>query len=83
MKENVTMETIFDFNPTDKELKRFGGREQFEKAKKYGIDPFGDEDTNNYQLGLLFSMRGNKEKAEHYWNQLKNKNILKTLIQDF
>lgn len=77
------MKTIFDFNPTDLELKRFGGRKHFEKAKEYGINPFGNADTNNYHLGVLFLMRGNKKQANYFFKKIKNKKILKTLVEDF
>lgn len=77
------METIFDHNPTDLELKRFGGRESFEFFQEHGIDPFACEDDNLYQLGLLFAMRGDMEKANEYWSKIKYKAMLDTLVQDF
>ena len=33
-------------------------------------------------LGLLFSMRGDKEKANHYFGMIENKSLLTTLVQD-
>lgn len=77
------MKTIFDFNPTDLELKRFGSRDTFEKAKEYGVDLFANSDNNLWQIGLLFSMRGDNATANHYWNQMKDKRQLKILVQDF
>lgn len=77
------METIFDYNPTDEELKRFGGREQFEWYRKLRFDPFSNEDNANYALGLLFSMRGNKKRANEYWAKINDKTILSTLVEDF
>lgn len=77
------METIFDYNPTDEELKRFGGRKQFEWYKKLGFEPYSHPDDANYALGLLFSMRGDKKKANEYWAKIKHKEILSTLVEDF
>lgn len=77
------METIFDHNVTDKELKRFGGREAFEKAKRYGVDLLGDKDTNFYQIGILYASRGDRKKANKYWSKIKDKRMLTTLVQDF
>ena len=44
------METIFDHNVTKEDLKRFGGEEYFEKAKKYGVDPYQTADSANYAI---------------------------------
>ncbi len=33
-----TMKTIYDFNPTDEELKRFGDRKSIEWARENGIE---------------------------------------------
>lgn len=76
------METIFDYNPTEEELHRFGGMRQFEFYKRELGAYYIYEDDANYHLGLLFSMRGNKEKAESYFAKIKDKEMLKTLIQD-
>ena len=76
------METIFDHNPTDEELKRFGGREAFQWAKDNGIDLFKSSDDNNYQIGMLYSMRGDKTKANQYWSKIEHKEMLATLVQD-
>ena len=77
------METIFDYNITDEELKRFGGRKQFEWEAAHGIDSFEFDDDNNYMLGILFSMRGDKEKANEYWAKIKDRSMLGTLVEDF
>ena len=77
------METIFDHNVTDDELERFGGREAFEKAKRYGVDLLSDMDTNFYQIGILYAGRGDKKKANEYWSKIKDKKLLSTLVQDF
>lgn len=77
------METIFDYNPTDLELKRFGGKESFEFLKENGLQRIITEDDNLYQLGILFAMRGEIKKANEYWSKIKNKDMLDTLIQDF
>lgn len=75
------METIFDHNPTDEELMRFGGREHFEKDKKYGIVPSAD--SNYYMIGMLYAMRKDYYKANRYWHKIKDKSILSTLVQDY
>jgi hypothetical protein len=78
--ENI--ETIFDHNPTEGELKRFNltSPELIEMMKgTYN----SSNDTRLYALGLLFSMRGNDKKASEYWSKIENKDILSTLVQDF
>ncbi|QQR98593.1 MAG: hypothetical protein IPK18_03435 [Sphingobacteriales bacterium] len=52
----MEIETIFDFNPTDAELKRFG----LTHSDKEILLEFPD--TCNYQLGVLFSIRKTKRK---------------------
>ncbi len=76
-------ETIFDHNPTDLELTRFGGRKAFDFLKERGVDLFNCQDTNYYQIGLLYSMRGDDTKANEYWSQIEHKEMLMTLWQDF
>ena len=74
------METIYDYSPTDKELTRFGGRENKDiMIEFYKIS----NDNRLYHLGLLFSMRGDRKRAESYWEQMKDKSPLKVLITDF
>lgn len=71
-------ETIFDFNPTDAELKRFG---LDYSDKNYLIE---SPDTCNYQLGILFTIRNNNKMAEFYFNKIKNRKWLSGLfMQDF
>ncbi|MGP1476755.1 MAG: hypothetical protein ACTTJK_04750 [Phocaeicola sp.] len=77
------METIFDHNVTDEELTRFGGRESFEWCKEHNIDLFENPDDANYAIGLLYSGRGDKEKANYYWSKIKDKDVLGALVQDF
>jgi hypothetical protein len=76
------METIFDHNVTEQELRRFGGRDYFEKAKQYGISPFPSEDDANYAIGLLYAIRGNQAKSKEYFNKVKSVELLKTMVQD-
>lgn len=74
------METIFDYNPSDKEISRFGGL----KAKNLLINFYKlSDDDRLYHLGLLFSSRGDKERAKKYWEQMKDKSPLKALVTDF
>ncbi len=58
------IETILDYNPTDEEWKRFRGESHFMKYYHIYIK---SNDNINYQLGLLFSMRGDTSKAQSYW----------------
>lgn len=76
------METIFDYNPTEEELQRFGGMKQFEFCKKLLGAYYIYEDDANYHLGLLFSMRGDKERAKSYFAKIKKKEMLSTLMVD-
>ena len=76
------IETILDYNPTEQEWKRFGfkGESPF---MKYYQGYIKSNDNINYQLGLLFAMRGEKDKANKYWQKVENDEMLKTLWQDF
>lgn len=74
------METIFDHNPTDEELKRFGGKEVVEDLIAKG---YYTEDDANYQLGILFSMRKDFKKSKEHFLKIEHKAMLDTLIQDF
>jgi len=78
------METIFDYNPTEEELGRFNLRtqKQIDEIKRL-YEEYPDVDSINYQLGLLFAIRGDKRKANKYWSYIKDKSMLSTLIQDF
>ncbi|MBR4266053.1 MAG: hypothetical protein IKQ46_08380 [Bacteroidales bacterium] len=78
------MKTIFDFNPTDEELARFGGRKTYEEGKKNGLDITNPiwSDANYYQIGVLLSMRGDKAMADMYFSKIKDKRILRSLWQD-
>ena len=76
------IETIFDHNVTDEELQRFGGKEYFEMAKKYGVDPYKYEDDSNYAIGLLYSMRGDKKRAKEYLDKVKSRDLLQVMVQD-
>lgn len=51
-----------------------------EWAKKITIR---NADNNYYSRGLLFAMRGEKEKANEYFDKIKNKKMLSTLVEDF
>ncbi|MBQ7279956.1 MAG: hypothetical protein IJR13_04430 [Bacteroidales bacterium] len=74
-------ETIFDHNVTDYELLRFGGRETLEWAIENGI--YENADNRLYHLGILFSGRGDKKKAEEYFSQIESESMLSTLVMDF
>jgi len=76
------METIFDYELSEGELRRFGLFEVPPEILKTAKES-KCEDSNLYQLGLLFSMRGDDKKAKTYWGKIKDKRILSTLIQDF
>lgn len=76
------IETILDYNPTDEEWKRFGFRGESDFMEFYHIF-IKSNDTINYQLGLLFAMRGDKSRANKYWHKVENEEMLKTLWQDF
>lgn len=76
------METIFDHNPTDEELEWYG--DFFESSKRLGIDYTEKKyaDQNYYQIGMLYLMRRNKEKANEYFAKMKNQSFLRILWQD-
>lgn len=77
------LETIFDHNPTDKELMRWGGRENFDYFKDRGFDILADADTNYYMIGLLYKSRGDVKMAQKYLSKIKSKGMLSTLVEDF
>lgn len=83
-KKKWDKETIFTHNPTEIELKRFGGLKQFIWADKENIDIYSfSDDSRLYHLGLLFAMRNNYDKANEYWNKIEHKEMLTVLVQDF
>lgn len=75
------METIFDYNPTKEELARFGITEKNMSWEKKLLQ--NSPDDRNYQLGILFSSRGDSAKSVLHFAKIKNKQMLGTLIQDF
>ena len=82
------METIFDHNPTDRELRRFCIRNQKEidQAKRWYADNPNDkgwQDSSNYKLGMLFAMRNDFDRANTYFGKIHDKSMLSTLIEDF
>lgn len=80
----VNEETIFDYNPTDAELGRWGGRITFDKCFEYEVYvTFTSRNNRLYMLGLLFSMRGDNKKGNEYFSQITNKSMLSTLVEDF
>lgn len=79
----VNEETIFDYNPTDAELKRFGGRERFAWLMEQNINLFEHDDDRYYCLALLFGGRKDKSRFLHYCSLIKNKSRLGVFMQDF
>jgi hypothetical protein len=82
------METIFDYNLTKGELKRFNltNQQSIEELKRlYSEDKDNVKcrDSNYYQLGLLFAMRNDDKKAAVYFDKIENRELLATLIEDF
>ena len=77
------METIFDHNVTKEEMMRFVGPYDIEEAFAEGPSMYTNENDANYALGILFSMRDDKEKAKHYFEKITNKELLQILWQDF
>lgn len=75
------IETILDYNPTEEEWKRFGGKESF--MRWFDVYIKSSPDNFNYHLGLLFSIRGYKEKAHYYFSKIEDKDMLMTLWEDF
>jgi hypothetical protein len=80
------VETIFDHNPTERELRRFGiQREYGDLDKQIERDKaFYEklEAPQYYYLGLLFSMRGDKKRAEEYFAKATY-GQQRLLVQDF
>ena len=60
------METIFNYNPTKKELESFLDISQEE------YNELLDEDCKNRDLAALFHMRGQKRKMMKYINKVKD-----------
>lgn len=76
------METIFDYNPTEAELERFGGK-AIEYLRNKGIDIYRNNDNRYYHLFLLFNGRGDKEKTKYYLSLIQDRDILKVFMEDF
>ena len=77
------METIFDHNPSKKELARFFGSELADKANSFKDKVYRNEDDANYALGILFSMRKDIKRANTYFRKIKNVDLLRAFMQDF
>jgi len=79
-------ETILDFNPTDAEMRRLfpttekDGWDGYRFLLSLGFDPFADDDERLRELGLLFAMRNDKDKAMYYWNQVKDTSLVQPYI---
>lgn len=74
------METIFDHNPTEEEMKRFQGL----KDPRIRAIWFNGHTDNHYcGLGILFSMREDKERADECRGKIERKSMLDTLIRVF
>jgi hypothetical protein len=80
------METIFDYNPTELELRRFGIKREdgdYEKQLKWMKEMLaGFQSPEYYYLGLLFSMRGDDKRAAEYFAKA-TPGQRAILIQDF
>ncbi len=76
------METIFDYNPTREELARFFHKELVDRIWEFKDKVYVDEDDANYALGILFSMRNDKQRADEYFRKIKNIDLLRAFVQD-
>jgi len=71
------METIFDHNPTDAELKELFSFNKSENTMCYGFsviplpidryDSVASSNEKKLDLALLFELRGNQAKADEIW----------------
>jgi hypothetical protein len=82
METEKHIETIFDYDLSEGELKRFNITDPFLRGHMK-IMLSKSPDDRYYTLGLLFAMRGDKRKAKKYWDKIEDKRMLSTLIQDF
>ena len=81
--KKTNMESILDFNPTLEEMGRFGIRARHSREQ---IDLFFtsiSDDDKCFQLYILFSSRGDIEKANYYLSKIKSEDLLGILIEDF
>jgi tetratricopeptide (TPR) repeat protein len=80
------VESIFDYNPTEQELRRFGIKKEYgryeEQVKEYKEILERLNHPEYYVLGLLFSMRGDKKRAIEYFAKAPSYQQ-DLLIQDF
>lgn len=66
------METIYDHNPTETELINIGAN-SMSKSEYLSIIASGDDaDSANWDLALLFDLRGDVKKTELYANRIKD-----------
>jgi hypothetical protein len=85
----VKFDNIFKHNITFRESQRFYGGNSIKAAwavlKSTGRLFWCSEtcpDDRYYSLGLLYSGRGNEEKANEYWSKIEEKSRLQILWQD-
>jgi len=70
----MAVETIFDYNPTEQELRRFRVKREdecYEESLALLKESMTSAKTPEYYcIGLLFAMRGETEKANDYFAKI-------------
>ncbi|WP_027185674.1 hypothetical protein [Desulfovibrio inopinatus] len=66
------METIWDYNPTENELKSLFGNLAAAKRNREQVQ---DDDDRNMWLASLFGVRGDMEKRDAYVAQIQDKQV--------
>jgi hypothetical protein len=81
------VENIFDYNPTERELRRFGVKVEYghyeEQLAIFKGAYINAKKPDYYLLGILFSMRGEKDRANEYFAKAYPDSRLQLLINDF
>jgi len=75
-------ESIFDFELSEGEKRRFN----ILKPELYEMVKESDarcSDDRYYRLGMLYAMRGDYDKSREYYDRIEDREMLRTLVDDY
>lgn len=71
------MKTIFDFNPTEREIKALTAVDSLTNKSSEEYIEFSSEDKKNFDLSLLFMLRKEGKKGYSYYEKVKDRALKK------